>query len=114
MQWSLLKKGEEKTVFGTKEIESYVRDPFLCFYFLQQYCPCIRPNRLTEAKFFDPSSTNIYCGLRLEPRPDQQDLGQENRATTHILASFLIPKLEYFIATNLTLTNASRSPLTPA
>ena len=62
---------DRKTVFGTKEIESYVRDPFLCFYFRQQYCPCIRSNRLTEAKFFDPSSTNIYCGLRLGPRPDQ-------------------------------------------
>ena len=82
MQWSPSKKGTEKTVLGTKEIELYVRDPFLCFCFLQQYCPCIRPNRLTEAKFFDPSSTNIYCGLRLGPRPDQQDLGQENRATT--------------------------------
>ena len=66
-----LKKGREKTVLATEEIESYVRDPFLCFYCLQQYCPCIRPNRLTEAKFFDPSSTNIYCGLRLGPRPDQ-------------------------------------------
>ena len=82
MQWSPSKKGDGKTVFGTEEIESYVRDPFLCFYFPQQYCPCIRPNRLTEAKFFDPSSTNIYCGLRLGPRPDQQTLGQENRATT--------------------------------
>ena len=29
-----LKEEDEKTVFGTKEIESYVRDPFLCFYFL--------------------------------------------------------------------------------
>ena len=29
-----LKEGEEeKTVFGTEEIESHVRDPFLCFYF---------------------------------------------------------------------------------
>ena len=82
MQWNPSKKGDGKTVFGTEEIESYVRDPFLCFYFLQQYCPCIRPNRLTEAKFFDPSSTNIYCGLCLGPRPDQQNLGQENRATT--------------------------------
>ena len=82
MQWSPSKKGEGKTVFRTKEIESYVRDPFLCFYFLQQYYPYIRPNKLTEAKFFDPSSTNIYCGLRLGPSPDQQNLGQENRATT--------------------------------
>ena len=66
-----LKEGDGKTVLRTEEIESYVRDPFLCFYFLQQYCPCIRPNRLTKAKFFDPSSTNIYCGLRFGPRPDQ-------------------------------------------
>ena len=82
MQWSPSKKENGKTVSGTEEIESYVRDSFLCFYFLQQYCPCIRPKRLTEAKFFDPSSTNIYCGLRLGPRPDQQNLDQENRATT--------------------------------
>ena len=82
MQWSLSKKGTENTVLETKEIELYGRDPFLCFCFLQQYCPCIRPNRLTEAKFFDPSSTNIYCGLCFGPGPDQQNLGQENRATT--------------------------------
>ena len=31
-----LKEGDEKTVSGTKEIESYVRDPFLCFYFFLQ------------------------------------------------------------------------------
>ena len=80
---SLKEKGGE-TVFGTKERESYVRYPFLCFYFLQQYCPCIRPNRLTEVKFFDPSFNNIYCGLRLGPRPDQENLGQKNRATTYI------------------------------
>ena len=66
-----LKEEDGKTVLGTEEIESYWRDPFLCFYFLQQYCLCIRPNRFTEAKFFDPSSTNIYCGLRFGPRPDQ-------------------------------------------
>ena len=82
MQWSPSKKGGQKTVFGTEEIESHVRDPFLCFYFQQQYCPHIKPNRLTEAKFFDPSSTNIYYELRLGPKPDQQNLGQENRATT--------------------------------
>ena len=61
----------EKTVLRTKEIELYVGYPFLCFCFLQQYCPCIRPNRLTEAKFFDPSSTNIYCGSHFGLGPDQ-------------------------------------------
>ena len=66
-----LKERDRKTVSGIKGIESYGKDPFLCFYFLQQYCPCIRPNKLTEAKFFDPSSTNIYCGLRFGSRPDQ-------------------------------------------
>ena len=74
--------GRKKTVLRTKKIELYGGDPFLCFGFLQQYCPCIRPNRLTEAKFFDPSSTNIYCGLRFGPGSDQSNLGQENRATT--------------------------------
>ena len=64
-------EGDGKTVLRTKGIESYRRTPSLCFYLLQQYCPCLRPNRLTEAKFFDPSSTNIYCGLRFGPKPDQ-------------------------------------------
>ena len=49
---------------------------------LQQCYPCIRPNRFTETKFFDPSSTNIYCELHFGPGPDQSNLGQENRATT--------------------------------
>ena len=66
-----LKERDGKTVLRTEGIESYRRDPFLCFHFLQQYCPCIRPNRLTEVKFFDPSFTNNYCGLRFGPRPDQ-------------------------------------------
>ena len=66
-----LKEEDRETVSGTKGIESYGKDPFLCFYFLQQHCPYIKPNRLTEAKFFDPSFTNIYCGLRFGPRPDQ-------------------------------------------
>ena len=100
MQWSPSKKENGKTVSGTEEIESYVRDSFLCFYFLQQYCPCIRPKRLTEAKFFDPSSTNIYCGLRLGPRPDQQNLGQENRATTSIIRHFI---MILFVYGNITL-----------
>ena len=30
------KRGRKKTVGGTKEIEIYVRDPFLCWGFLQQ------------------------------------------------------------------------------
>ena len=42
----------------------------------------MRPTKFTEAKFFDPSSTKIYCVLHLGPGPDQQDLDQENRATT--------------------------------
>ena len=66
-----LKEEDEKTVLRTKGIESYRKAPFLYFHLLQQYCPCIRPNRLAEAKFFDPSSTNIYCGLRFGPGPDQ-------------------------------------------
>ena len=61
-----LKEEDEKTVLRTEEIESYRRDPFLCLsFFCKQYCPCIRPNRFAEAKFFDPSSTNIYCGVAL-------------------------------------------------
>ena len=54
----------------------------LVFLSLQQHSPYLRPTRFTEAKFFHPSSTNIYCVLRFGPRPDQTSLGQENRATT--------------------------------
>ena len=55
---------EENTVGGTKEVEIYVRSSFWGFgSFCKQCYPCIRPNRFTEAKFFDPSSTNIYCEL---------------------------------------------------
>ena len=60
-----LKERDGETVSGTKGIESYGKDPFLYFYFLQQYCPCIKPNRLTEAKFFDPSSTIFIVGCAL-------------------------------------------------
>ena len=77
-----LKEEDGKLYYELKKQNHTWENPFLCLYFLQQYCPCIKPNRLTEAKFFDPSSTNIYCGLRFGPRPDQQNLGQENRATT--------------------------------
>ena len=66
------------------------------FLFLQQYCSCIRPSKLTEAKFFDPSSTNIYCGLRLGPKPDQKGLGRENRATTVVISSNLNSPLKLF------------------
>ena len=31
-----LKEGDRRTVSGTEEIELYVRDPFLCFYFFLQ------------------------------------------------------------------------------
>ena len=54
----------------------------LVFLSLHQPSPYPRPTRVTEAKFFHPSSTNIYCVLRFGPGPDQKGLGQENRATT--------------------------------
>ena len=68
-----LKEGDGKTVSKTEEIEIIRGKSILVFLFpfCKQYSPCIRPNRLTEAKFFDPSSTNIYCGLCFGPRPDQ-------------------------------------------
>ena len=44
-----LKEGGQKNVFGIEEIESSVRYPSV-FLFLQQYCPCTRPNKLTETK----------------------------------------------------------------
>ena len=85
MQWSPSKKGDEKLYSELKKQNHTLEIHSCVLIFLQQYCPCIRPNRFTEAKFFDPSSTNIYCGLRLGPRPDKQNLGQENRATTDII-----------------------------
>ena len=66
------------------------RSILVFFCFLQQCYPCIRPNRFTEAKIFDPSSTNIYCGLRFGPGPDQPNLGQENRVTTPIYKVLII------------------------
>ena len=81
-----LKEEDGRTVSETKkEIKSDLRkihSGVFLFSFCKPYCPCIRPNKFTEAKFFDPSSTNIYCVLRLGPGPDQKGLGQENRATT--------------------------------
>ena len=65
-----LKEGGQKNVFGTEEIESSVRYPSLCF------CSCNNivhaPDQISSLrlKFFDPSSTNTYCGLRLGPGPD--------------------------------------------
>ena len=49
----------------------------LVFLFLQQHFPYFRPTKLTEAKFFDPSSTSIHCELYLGPGLDQKSLGQE-------------------------------------
>ena len=71
-----------KIVFSTQEVELFVEYPLCCFLSLQQNSQYLRPTRFTEAKFFHPSSTNIYCVLRFGPRPDQKSLGQENRATT--------------------------------
>ena len=51
-------------------------------FFVSAITLSMHQTKFTEAKFFDPSSTKIYCVLRLGPRPDQQDLDQENRATT--------------------------------
>ena len=78
-----LKKEGRRNVFKAEEIESSVRYPSLCF------CSCNdivhAPDRISSLrlKFFDPSSTNTYCGLCLGPGLDQQGMGQENRATTN-------------------------------
>ena len=48
---------EKKRCILREEIESAIKISILVFLFLQQYCPCISPSKLTEAKFFDPSST---------------------------------------------------------
>ena len=86
-----LREGDEKTLYEEQRNRN-IREKFIlvfCFFCKQCY-PCIKPNKFTEAKFFDPSSTNIYCGLRFGPGPDQQNLGQENRATTTIIQMYFL------------------------
>ena len=66
-----LREGDEKIVLRAKGIESG-RSSILVFFHLRcQDHPCIGPNRLTEAKFLNPFSTNTYCGLCFGPRPNQ-------------------------------------------
>ena len=77
-----LKEGGRKKCILTEEIESAVKYPSLCscscnnFVYVSDRASSLRLSSLTHPL------QNIYCGLRLGPRPDQKDLGQENRATT--------------------------------
>ena len=79
------KEGDGRIVREKKKRNKIrLKKAFRTFFlpFREQYLTCIRPSIFTEAKFFNPSSTNIYCGLCFGPRPDQRKSGQENRATT--------------------------------
>ena len=82
---SLKQRGEKKEKKGilTEEIESVVKYPSL------YSCSCNnivhvsdRAGSLRLSSLTHPLQS-ICCGLRLGPRPDRKDLGQENRATTN-------------------------------
>ena len=65
-----LKKKERKNCIQHSGNRIFCGVSILVFLFLQQHFPYFRPTKLTEAMFFDPSSTNIYCVLHLGPGPD--------------------------------------------